>query len=346
MPPKAPLASIAVRSRVMPLTRSVPRISTGLSQNRTISRRACPEAGAGLGGLALRPSGDGDQVAADPPVGLGQRGASPEASNAVRSASSACTTISTPGSSPSSRSSLVVNLAYAGPRRPIMWTSRTLLACRASRTGCGTSVACSSAGSRARIRATSTATLPTPMTATDSASRVNAAGIHVGVAAVPVHEVGGGVAAGQVLAGDAEPPVAHGPGGVDHRVVGGHQLVAGDVLAEVDPAQEADVRAFQHLAQVLRDGLYRLVVRRHAVADQAVRGGQPVDHVYSYPDGQRQRRGLLDQRLGGVQPGRSRADHGDVKHDSLRYSTGRGSAARPGGWTPSRTSADRGPPPR
>ena len=35
-------------------------------------------------------------------------------------------------------------------------------------------VACSSFGSRARILATSTATLPTPITATDSASRVNA----------------------------------------------------------------------------------------------------------------------------------------------------------------------------
>ena len=100
----------------------------------------------------------------------------PAWSNASRSASGSGTMTSTPGSSPSSRSSLVVNLACAGPRRPIMWTSRTLLACRASRTCWGTSVLCSSAGSRARIRATSTATLPTPMTATDSASRVNVPG--------------------------------------------------------------------------------------------------------------------------------------------------------------------------
>ena len=100
----------------------------------------------------------------------------PDWSKAVRSASSPGTTTSTPGSSPSSRSSLVVNLAYAGPRLPIMCTSRTLLAYRRSNTGRDTSVASNSAGSRARILATSTATLPTPITATDSASSVNAPG--------------------------------------------------------------------------------------------------------------------------------------------------------------------------
>src|SRR4029077_1622500 len=57
------------------------------------------------------------------------------------------------------------------------------------------------------------------------------AGIDVGVTAVPVDEVRGRVASGQVLAGDAESAVAHGPGGVDHRVVRGEQIVAGDVLA-------------------------------------------------------------------------------------------------------------------
>jgi len=100
----------------------------------------------------------------------------PARSYKPRSASSACTITSTPGSSPSSRSSLVVNLACAGPRRPIMCTSRTLDAWSASSTGCGTSVSASSAGSLARMRATSTATLPTPITATDSAASTNAEG--------------------------------------------------------------------------------------------------------------------------------------------------------------------------
>ena len=83
--------------------------------------------------------------------------------------------MSTSASSPSSRISLVVNLAWAGPRRPITCTSRTLLAISASSIGCGRSVWASSAGSLTRMRATSTATLPTPITATESASRVNAA---------------------------------------------------------------------------------------------------------------------------------------------------------------------------
>ena len=57
-----------------------------------------------------------------------------------------------------------------------MCTSRTLLDISASSTGCDTSVSRRSSGLRTRIRATSTATLPTPMTATDSASSANAAG--------------------------------------------------------------------------------------------------------------------------------------------------------------------------
>ena len=203
-----------------------------------------------------------------------------------------------------------------------MWTSRTLLACRASKTGWGTSVPCSSAGSLARIRATSTATLPTPMTATDSASRVNAPESTSGMTAVPVHEVGGRVAARQVLARNAEPPIPHRPGRVDHRVVRRHQVVTGHVLAEVHPAGETDAGALQHLAQVLRDRLDRLVVGSDPVADQAIRGGETVDHVHAHRHGHRQRRRLLDQRLGGIKPGRAGADHGNVEHKCLRYSTG------------------------
>src|SRR5206468_4208308 len=61
------------------------------------------------------------------------------------------------------------------------------------------------------------------------------AGVDVRVATVPVHEVGGGVAAGQVLTGYAEPPVPHRASRVDHRVVRRHQVVAGHVLAEMHP---------------------------------------------------------------------------------------------------------------
>jgi hypothetical protein len=125
----------------------------------------------------------------------------------------------------------------------------------------------------------------------------------VRVPAVPVDEVGGRVAAGQVLAGDAQPPVAHGPGGVHHGVVGFQQVGPGHVLAEVHAADEPHVRAFQHLAQVLGDRLYRLVVGGDPVADQPVRGGQPVQHVHPHPDRVRQRGRVLDQCFGRVEPG-------------------------------------------
>lgn len=53
--------------------------------------------------------------------------------------------------------------------RPTMWTSATRLAASAVSAGCGMSVGLSSLAPRASIRATSTATLPTPMTTADRA---------------------------------------------------------------------------------------------------------------------------------------------------------------------------------
>lgn len=70
----------------------------------------------------------------------------------------------TPGSVPSSRSSLVVNLPWEGPRRATMCTSRTPLAPSAPSAACGMSVGASSAAPRASIRVTSTATFPAPIT--------------------------------------------------------------------------------------------------------------------------------------------------------------------------------------
>ncbi len=123
------------------------------------------------------------------------------------------------------------------------------------------------------------------------------------MAAVPVDEVGRRVAARQIFAGNAHAPVPHGAGRVHHRVVAGQQVIAGHVVAKVDAADETDALVFQHIAQVVGDRLDRLVVGRHAVADQSIGGQQPVDHVH--PDDHRwfQRSSLLDQCLGGVQAG-------------------------------------------
>src|SRR4029077_2328334 len=54
--------------------------------------------------------------------------------------------------------------------------------------------------------------------------QLEGARVHVGVAAVPVDELGGGVAARQLLTLDAHPPVPHRAGRVDHGVVAGQQV--------------------------------------------------------------------------------------------------------------------------
>ena len=125
-------------------------------------------------------------------------------------------------------------------------------------------------------------------------------GVDVRVPAVPVDEVGGREAAGQVLTGNAEPPVAHRAGGVHHGVVAGQQVLAGHVVAEMDGTEEADAVVLKHAAQVVGDRLDRLVVGSDAVTDQPVGGRQPVEHIHPDHLGRVERAGLLDQRLGGV----------------------------------------------
>src|SRR5262245_17869468 len=99
------------------------------------------------------------------------------------------------------------------------------------------------------------------------------------MSAVPVHEVGRRVAAGQVLTRYAKPPVAHRAGRVDDGVVAGQQVIPGDFVTEVHGADEPDAVVLEHAAQVVGNRLDRLVVRCDAVPDQPVRGRQAVDDV-------------------------------------------------------------------
>src|SRR5690606_9124993 len=96
--------------------------------------------------------------------------------------------------------------------------------------------------------------------------------LQVGVAAVPVDEVGGRDAAGQFLAGNAHAAVHARPGRVDHRVVGAGQVGAGEVGAVLHTAQEADVGVFEDTGQGVRHPLDGGVVGGDAVADQPVGG--------------------------------------------------------------------------
>ena len=69
-----------------------------------------------------------------------------------------------------------------------------------------------------------------------------AAGV-VGVAVVPGHELGGGVAAWQVLAVDSERPVAHRADRIDHGVVSLLQLLEHHIGADLDVEEQPEVLA-------------------------------------------------------------------------------------------------------
>jgi hypothetical protein len=146
----------------------------------------------------------------------------------------------------------------------------------------------------------------------------------VGVGVVPVDEGGGRMAAGELLAGDAELPVDAGAVGEDDRVVPVGQLAHADVAADVDVAEEAEARPSRGL---LVDADHRLdlgVVGRDTGADQAIRGRQPVEDV------DLRRRLLLAQEvLGGVEPRRAGADDRHPQRqalcaDSLSHGSGKG----------------------
>ena len=131
------------------------------------------------------------------------------------------------------------------------------------------SVFSSSSGVRLRIRATSMATLPTPTTATRSCERSNWQIPIVGMAVVPGDELGRGVAARQVLAGDPHAPVGLGTGRVDDLVVVGAQVGDVHVLAELDAAEEAEPRMRGDLVEGRRHRLDLLVIGRDPGPHQA-----------------------------------------------------------------------------
>jgi hypothetical protein len=119
----------------------------------------------------------------------------------------------------------------------------------------------------------------------------------------PLHELGGAVAAGQVHAGDVQVPVLLAAGRDDHGVVERADIRERDVAPIGDVAEQPHAGPVQHPVQRMDDLLDARVVRRHAVADQAERGGQPVEHV------DRAGRPGLHQDVRGVDPGGTRPDH-------------------------------------
>ena len=136
----------------------------------------------------------------------------------------------------------------------------------------------------------------------------------VGVGVVPADERGGGVAAGQVLAGDAERAVGLAADRVDDRVVEPLEVLDLDVVADLDVAEEAEALAGGGL---LVDPDHRLdlrVVGSDAAADQPERGRQPVEEVDLGV-----RVLVLEDVLSGVEAGRAGADDRDAQRGSPRF---------------------------
>ena len=97
----------------------------------------------------------------------------------------------------------MVNLACAGPRRPMIITSRTLLRDSTASTWSGMSVVFNSSAVFSRTRATSTATLPTPMTIAVWAVSVN---LSRAVSGCPLYQETNSAA--EKLPGRSSPPIS------------------------------------------------------------------------------------------------------------------------------------------
>jgi hypothetical protein len=103
------------------------------------------------------------------------------------------------------------------------------------------------------------------------------------MAVVPADERGGGQAAGQVLARDAERPVGLGAHGVDDGVVAAHEVGVGDVGAHGDVAEEATALAEDGALERLVEQLDLAVVGGDAGAQQAPGRRQALDEVDVHP---------------------------------------------------------------
>ena len=292
-----------------PSTRSVPMISTGDTRKCRWIRTGAP-----VGSRSANPRRISRLRSR---VRFGLRAAH-SALRWSRATSCGSTITSTPGSSPSSFSSLLVNAAWAGPRRPRTWISRMrllgeLLEGVLGDVGLGEDVLRAGedpgevhrhvpvAHHRRRLRL-----------------EVEAEVAEVGVGVVPADELGGGVAPRQVLAGDPHPPVGAGADRVDDRVVVRLQVGVGDVPAHLHVPVEAELGVGGDLVVHAGDRLDLLVVRRDAAAHQPERGGQAVVHVDLDLEVL-----LLLQVLGGVEAAGAGADHGHPQRVVRRAEGGR-----------------------
>ena len=188
-------------------------------------------------------------------------------------------TMSASVSSPSSRTSGLVNAAWAGPRRPRTTISSTPDSASGSIAWSAVSVALELGAGEGQHPGDVGGDVAVADHDHALGGEVEVVVGEIGVGVVPVDELGRRVRAGQVLARDPEPAVGGGPVGGDDRVVALLELGDGDVAADLDVAEELKALASRGL---LVDADHRLdlrVVGGDAGADEPERGRQAVEHV-------------------------------------------------------------------
>src|SRR5215204_7729957 len=93
--------------------------------------------------------------------------------------------------------------------------------------------------------------------------------MYIRVTAVPGDELGRGDAPPEILALNAESPVASRAVRIDHGVNHLPQLLDLQIRADADVPVEAHLRAFQGPLQCVADGSDRLMIRCDSVPDEA-----------------------------------------------------------------------------
>ena len=132
---------------------------------------------------------------------------------------------------------------------------------------------------------------------------------------IPADEFGAAEDIAELRAIDRKGPVIGCAGSEHDRIVQFAQFGDRHVAADIHVADEAHIVARRHLLVAARDAFYRLVIGRHARADQPERDGQGVEHVDPHI--------VLPQLLRcfrRVISGRPRSDDGDVAHVCLSAS--------------------------
>ena len=143
------------------------------------------------------------------------------------------------------------------------------------------------------------------------------------MAVVPGDELRRGVAALQILAGDAHAPIGLRAGRIDDHVIVRAQVVHAQVTAELDGAEESKSRVRRDLVERRRHRFDLLMVGRDAGADQAIRRRHAVVHVHVHHEAR-----LSEQLVRGVEARGPGADDGHAQ----RLRLGAGSCHRPAGF--------------